>query len=105
MNAAPSSVVVTSKSLSSPRSWIAAIPAGMESWRKPAVLEKTRTFSSESAAAETVTEPVMFGWSLQLNVYVPGVVNVCSTAAPFGSRVSSTVQFELVDVTVCVVWA
>ena len=101
MNCVASSVAVTLKSFCWPSSWMAVIPAGMESWRKPAVLEKTRTLSSASWFV-TVTDPVMFGWILQWNVYVPGSVNVCSTAAPFGARCSSTLQFALVDVTVCV---
>jgi hypothetical protein len=105
VNCAESSVAVTLKSFCWPSCWIAAMPLGIESWRNPAVLEKTRTFSSASAAAETVTEPVMFVWILQWNVYVPGCVNACSTAVPLGARVSSMLQFALVDVTVCVVAA
>src|SRR5918997_4910749 len=44
---------------------------------------------------------------LQRNVYTPGSVNVCSTAAPPGSRDSFLVQLVLVDVTVCgsVAWS
>ncbi len=43
VNAAPSSVASTVNPLSAPSCWIAAMPAGMESCRNPAVLEKTRT--------------------------------------------------------------
>ena len=69
MNAVASSVASTVKSLAVPSSWIAAMPCGMESWRKPAVLEKTRTFESGSAAASTVTVPVIVpGWTSHRNV-------------------------------------
>ncbi len=44
VNAAASSVAVTVKPLAEPRSRIAWTPAGMESCRKPAVFEKTRTW-------------------------------------------------------------
>jgi hypothetical protein len=43
VNAAASSVASTVKPLSAPSCWIAAMPAGIERWRKPAVFEKTRT--------------------------------------------------------------
>jgi hypothetical protein len=60
VNAAPSSVAVTAKSFAAPSSWIAWIPAGMESCRNPAVLEKTSTFSSGSEpGSSTVTVPDM----------------------------------------------
>ncbi len=39
-----SSVAVTEMPAGAPSSFSAAMPSGMESWRKPAVLEKTRTF-------------------------------------------------------------
>ena len=44
------------------------MPCGIESCRKPAVFENTSTFSSASAAAETVTDPVIAGWIVQWNV-------------------------------------
>ena len=45
---------------------MAVIPAGIESCRKPAVLENTRTFSSGSLS--TVTVPVIALWNLHRNV-------------------------------------
>ena len=63
MNWAPSSVASTLKPLAAPSASIAAIPWGMESWRKPAVFEKTRTLSSGSSS--TVTVPVMPVWKRQ----------------------------------------
>ena len=39
------SVALTEKPFARPRLLIAAMPAGMESWRNPAVLEKTRTWA------------------------------------------------------------
>ena len=57
------------KPLAAPSCWIAAMPCGMESWRKPAVLEKTSTFSSGSApGSSTVTEPVIRAWTWHRNV-------------------------------------
>jgi hypothetical protein len=43
VNAAASSVAATVKLLAAPRSRIAWMPCGIESCRKPAVLEKTST--------------------------------------------------------------
>ncbi len=49
---AASSVAVTENPFSVPSCWMAAMPAGIESWRKPAVLEKTRTeYGSPGAGA------------------------------------------------------
>jgi hypothetical protein len=45
VNCAESSVATTVKPLAAPSDWIAAMPCGIESWRKPPVLEKTRTLS------------------------------------------------------------
>src|SRR5258706_8629030 len=50
VNAAASSVAVTVKLLAAPSVWIAAMPLGMDEWRKPAVLEKTSTLYGASAA-------------------------------------------------------
>ncbi len=44
VNCPASSVAVTVMPAGVPSSFRAAMPSGMESWRKPAVLEKTRTF-------------------------------------------------------------
>ena len=52
VNAALSSVVSTAKLFSRPSFWTAAIPSGIESCRKPLVLEKTRTLKAGSAALE-----------------------------------------------------
>ena len=51
MKAPASSVASTVKSLAAPSCWIAAMPAGIESCRKPAVLEKTRARNGSAAAA------------------------------------------------------
>ena len=48
------------KPLAVPSAWIAAMPCGIESWRKPPVFENTSTRSSFGAS--TVTEPVMPAW-------------------------------------------
>ena len=48
-------MAVTSKLCSCPSFWIAAMPSGMESWRKPVVLEKTRALNDGSAAAAAVS--------------------------------------------------
>ncbi len=50
LNAAPSSEVSTVNPLAAPSCWMAAMPVGMESCRKPAVLEKTRTEKGSAAA-------------------------------------------------------
>ncbi|GAA3415769.1 hypothetical protein GCM10018952_41510 [Streptosporangium vulgare] len=50
VNWALSSVVSTAKLFSWPSFWTAAIPSGIESCRKPLVLEKTRTLKAGSAA-------------------------------------------------------
>ncbi len=64
-----SSDASTAKPLAVPSAWIAAMPAGIESCRKAAVLEKTRTLSSVfGAAAWTVIDPVMPLWILHRNV-------------------------------------
>ena len=64
-----SSEASTVKPLAVPSAWIAAMPCGIESCRKAAVLEKTRTLSSVfGTGAWTVTEPVMFVWILHRNV-------------------------------------
>ncbi len=63
VNCVESSVASTLKSFWAPSCSMAAMPAGIESCRKPAVLEKTRTFSSWSVGSLpspwTVTEPVI----------------------------------------------
>src|SRR4029079_7428004 len=46
-----SSVAVTENSLAAPSCWMAEMSAGMASWRKPAVLEKTSTLVSGAADA------------------------------------------------------
>ena len=66
MNCAPSSVASTVNPLAAPISVMAVIPAGIESCRKPAVLEKTSTLSSGSFS--TVTVPVIALWNLHRNV-------------------------------------
>ena len=103
VNWAASSVATTVKPLAVPSAWIAAMPCGIESWRKPPVLENTSTRSS--VGASTVIEPVMPVCSVHRNVYVPAVLNVRWIGAPFGPRDSLIDQFELVDVTLCVVAA
>jgi hypothetical protein len=50
LNAAPSSELSTVNPLATPSCWMAAMPVGMESCRKPAVLEKTRTEKGSAAA-------------------------------------------------------
>src|SRR5689334_10739973 len=50
VNAAASSVAVTVKLLAAPSDWTAAMPVPIDEWRKPAVLEKTRTLYGASAA-------------------------------------------------------
>jgi hypothetical protein len=54
VNFVASSVASTAKPLAWPSDWTAATPCGIEPWRKPAVFEKTRTFSSGSAACAGV---------------------------------------------------
>ena len=66
LNCVLSSVASTAKPLAAPSSWIAVMPAGIESCRKPAVSEKTSTLSSGSLS--TVTVPVMPLWNLHRNV-------------------------------------
>ena len=51
VNAVESSVASTAKPLAAPICWIAAMPAGIESCRKPAVSENTSTLSSGAADA------------------------------------------------------
>jgi hypothetical protein len=55
------SVALTEKPFARPRLLIAAIPAGIESWRKPAVLEKTSTwargFGFASGSSEQAISP------------------------------------------------
>ena len=85
VNWAASSVATTSKSLAVPSAWIAAMPCGIESWRKPPVLENTSTRSS--AGASTVIEPVMPVCSVHRNVYVPTVLKVrCDRRAVRAAR-------------------
>ena len=50
MNRPSSSLAVTAKPLASPIFLIASAPTGMESWRKPEVLENTRTEKAGSPA-------------------------------------------------------
>ena len=69
MNWAASSVAVTVKPLAVPSAWIAAMPCGIESWRKPAVFENTSTLESWLAGASaTVIEPVIPLWIVHRNV-------------------------------------
>ena len=67
-----SSVASTSKSFAAPSSWIAAMPAGMESCRNVVALvfENTSTFSSGSdPGSSTVTVPDMLApWTSHTNV-------------------------------------
>ena len=61
MKTAASSVAVTLKSFAVPSASMAAMPAGMEAWRNPAVLEKTSTSKRPSptgGAASASTWPV-----------------------------------------------
>jgi hypothetical protein len=44
---------------------------------------------------------MLFGWTSQKNVYVPGLVNV-NSAGPCAVPISLSIdQFELVDFTLC----
>jgi hypothetical protein len=61
VNAPESSVASTVKLCSWPSFWIAAMPSGMESWRKPVVLEKTRALNDGSAAGAAVSACVAVG--------------------------------------------
>jgi hypothetical protein len=69
VNWAASSVASTVKPLAVPSAWIAAMPCGIESCRKPAVLLKTRTLESVLAGvSETVIDPLIPLCTVQTNV-------------------------------------
>ena len=81
MNTPASSEASTWKSFASPSDRIAAMPAGIESWRKPVVLENTSTRkrASGSSAPNTVTVTVRVRESfpsdtVTLASYVPAAV-------------------------------
>ena len=74
------------------------MPCGIESWRKPPVLENTSTFSSGSASS-TVTVPVMPGVDRAQERVGARVRRTCASPAerPAGATSSLSVQLALVE--------
>src|SRR5215207_3329846 len=79
-------VVVTEKPFVLPRPLIAAMPAGIESWRNPEVLEKTSTFARGLGFASGSLEQAI------------------SPAAPKPSNTAATASIALAGIRMTRLW-